>query len=146
MTTPASAGQEGAAGEAAAPAPKPARQRASKTVSLPGRGSAAKVVDAPSVVDDLRTTPLVPGAAAGVAPLTPLSTTARPAAPPQTATAPPPPKKRQLAARIQFSTKLPPGLIGDVKDFSDHHEAEIQIVVELALKEYLTSRGWQLSS
>ena len=60
--------------------------------------------------------------------------------------APPPPPKRLTPPRIQFSTKLPPALVADVKAFSDHHDAEIQIVVELALKEYLTSRGWEISS
>lgn len=132
-------------------APKPARPR-KNTVSLPGRGSAGAVVDAPSVVDDLRSRPLIPSTATGgVAPV-PLigadrpDTEPAPVAPSAPQVAPPPPPKKQAPPRVQFSTKLPPALITDVKDFSDHHQAEIQVVVELALREYMTSRGWEISS
>ncbi len=139
----------------AAEAPKPARQRKG-TVSLPGRGAAAAIVDAPSLADDLRAQPMVPSnTATGPTPAVPLaapaqaaSTPARTpvAAPSLPPAAPPPPPKRQAPQRVQFSTKLPPALIMDVKDFSDHHRAEIQIVVELALREYMSSRGWEISS
>lgn len=127
-------------------------------MSLPGRGADAAIVDAPSLVDDLRRAqPMTPGTATGPGPV-PLAAPARavaapvaapartPAAAPRPAAAPPPPPKRQAPQRVQFSTKLPPALITDVKDFSDHHQAEIQIVVELALREYMSSRGWEISS
>lgn len=151
----AAQGPDPAATDPAADAPKPARRRKG-TVSLPGRGAAAAIVDAPSLVDDLRAQPMAPGTATGPAPApavpltaaaAPVASPARtPAAAPRPAAAPPPPPKRQAPQRVQFSTKLPPALITDVKDFSDHHQAEIQIVVELALREYMTSRGWETSS
>jgi hypothetical protein len=131
---------------------KPARARRG-TVSIPGRGAAAAVVDAPSVVDDLRSQPIVPATTAGAAPVAPLaSSRSRPvpaaerAAEPAGNTPPPPPPRKQAPARVQFSTKLPPHLITNVKDFSDHYQAEIQMVVELALQEYMTSRGWEIRS
>lgn len=139
--------------EPAAATPQPARQKRG-TVSLPGRGAAAAVVDAPSVVDDLRAQPMVPSTATGATPAVPLMAPARavatPPSPPAAVTPPavpaPPPPRKQAPARVQFSTKLPPALITDVKAFSDHYEAEIQIVVELALQEYMSSRGWEISS
>jgi hypothetical protein len=140
-------GSRPAAPEPAVETPKPARRRQG-TVSLPGRGAAAAIVDAPSVVDDLRAQPMVPSTTTGPSPAVPLASPARassPAAPPQPAAAPPPPK-RQAPPRVQFSTKLPPGLITDVKEFCEHYQAEIQIVVELALREYMTSRNWETSS
>lgn len=131
---------------------KATRQRRG-TVSLPGRGAAAAIVDAPSVVDDLRAQPMMPATTTGPAPAVPLTAPARPAATPtatpvttRTAAPPPPPPRRQTSQRVQFSTKLPPQLISDVKDFCEHHQAEIQVVVELALREYLTSRGWEITS
>lgn len=137
----------------AAEAPRPARQKRG-TVSLPGRGAAAAIVDAPSVVDDLRAQPMLPSTATGPTPAVPLAAPARAAAPPERTpaaaprqpAAPPPPPRRQAPPRVQFSTKLPPALITDVKDFSEHYGAEIQIVVELALREYMTSRNWETSS
>jgi len=143
-----------AAAEPAGEASKPARQRKG-TVSLPGRTAAAAIVDAPSLVDDLRAqpTPMVPSSATpGPTPAVPIAAPARApsATPPRTPAvapaAPPPPPKKQAPPRVQFSTKLPPALITDIKDFSDHYKAEIQIVVELALQEYLTSRGWTITS
>lgn len=100
------------------------------TVSLPGRGAAG------SLVDELRTIAPVSAPAASSPPTTPAPVTAAPA--------PPPRKQRQ--SREQFSTKLPPALIQDLRAFCDHHQAEIQVVVELGLVEYLTSRGWKTST
>lgn len=101
------------------------------TVSLPGRGAAA------SVVDEIRA-----GTPAVDTPAGPAGVTEAAALP----VAPPPPPKRRTPAREQFSTKLPPQLIGDLRAFADHHQAEIQVVVELAIGEYLTSRGWETST
>ncbi len=95
-------------------------------VTIPGRGAGG------SLVDEIR---------AGIpAPATPPVTPTVPAITRDTA-APPPPKKR-APSREQFSTKLPPALIGNLRDFAEHHDAEIQTVVELAITEYLTSRRW----
>jgi hypothetical protein len=108
------------------------------TVSLPGRGAAS------SVVDELRTAAVIPAAPTTptVAPI-PTPVPLGPAAPVAAAGAAPPPPKKHAPAREQFSTKLPPRLIKDLREFCSHHQAEIQVVVELALVEYLTSRGWE---
>lgn len=143
-------GPDPAAGEPTTEAPRPARQKRG-TVSLPGRGAAAAIVDAPSLVDDLRAQPMLPSTATVPTPAVPLAAPARAAAPPartpaaapRPAAAPPPPPRRQTPQRVQFSTKLPPALITDVKDFCEHYGSEIQIVVELALREYMTSRNWE---
>lgn len=116
------------------------------TVSLPGRGSAASVVDelraVPMVPDTTTTTPATPATPAVAPAPAPVAPAPVPVEPPASGVAPLPPPKRRGPAREQFSTKLPPQLIQDLRAFSDHHEAEIQVVVELALTEYLTSRGW----
>ncbi len=102
-------------------------------VTIPGRGAGG------SLVDEIR-------AGIPAAPTVPTQPVAAPAVPTVTAVtrgaaAPPPPRKR-APSREQFSTKLPPALIGSLRDFVDHHDAEIQTVVELAITEYLASRGW----
>jgi hypothetical protein len=95
-------------------------------VTIPSRGAGG------SLVDEIR---------AGI----PVAATQPVAATAPTVTkgvaAPPPPRKR-APSREQFSTKLPPALIANLRDFAEHHDAEIQTVVELAITEYLTNRGW----
>jgi hypothetical protein len=70
---------------------------------------------------------------------------AAPKPPPQTrgrGTNLPMPPSRHTELRVQFNTKLRPASIARTKAFADHHQASIQDVVELALDEFLSRRGW----
>jgi hypothetical protein len=82
-----------------------------------------------------------PSGAALVAKPEPL-TTAEPAPAAATDTDLPMPPVRQREYRAQFNTKLLPGMIKRIRGFADHHDASIQDIVEQALDEYLTRRGW----
>jgi hypothetical protein len=113
-------------------------QRARRgTVSLPGRSAAG------SLVDEMRTAPAVAATSpAAVAPAQPVAV--QPAAE-VAGESPLPPPRRRARGRDPFTTKLPPPLIEDLRAFTEHHGAEIQVVVELAVGEYLSSRGWRLT-
>lgn len=54
----------------------------------------------------------------------------------------PMPRPRHSEIRIQFNTKLRPVVIERTKRFAEHHRGNIQEIVEQALDEYLTRRGW----
>ena len=71
---------------------------------------------------------------------------AEPAAPPASEptqdTDLPMPPARHSEIRVQFNTKLRPAMIERTKGFADRYHANIQDVVEQALDEYMTRRGW----
>lgn len=54
----------------------------------------------------------------------------------------PMPTPRHSEIRVQFNTKLRPAVIDRTKGFAEHYRANIQEIVEQALDEYLTRRGW----
>ena len=54
----------------------------------------------------------------------------------------PMPPARHSEIRVQFNTKLRPAVIERTKGFADRYHANIQDIVEQALDEYMTRRGW----
>ena len=54
----------------------------------------------------------------------------------------PMPPARHSEIRVQFNTKLRPAVIERTKGFADRYHASIQDIVEQALDEYMTRRGW----
>jgi hypothetical protein len=54
----------------------------------------------------------------------------------------PMPPTRHSEIRVQFNTKLRPAVIERTKGFADRYHANIQDIVEQALDEYMTRRGW----
>ena len=57
----------------------------------------------------------------------------------------PMPPARHSEIRVQFNTKLRPAVIERTKGFADRYHANIQDIVEQALDEYMTRRGWPAS-
>ena len=56
----------------------------------------------------------------------------------------PMPPARHSEIRVQFNTKLRPAVIERTKGFADRYHANIQDIVEQALDEYMTRRGWPM--
>ena len=83
----------------------------------------------------------IPAAEAAEQPVAPESA-ATAASTPASETELPMPPARHSEIRVQFNTKLRPAVIERTKGFADKYSANIQDIVEQALDEYMTRRGW----
>lgn len=112
-----------------------------RTPSVPGGGSALR----PPAREPLPPTPARPAAVAPVSPAPPVEVFPEPPAStpaPVDGELPPPPPAARRTSREQLNTKIRVDLRQRLSMFVERHDSTLQGVLEAALDEYMSRRGW----
>lgn len=111
-------------------------KRSPRTPNLPGGGSALKPPPVRELAPPPAREPVVNAAPTPAAPVE--VEVARPAE----VEVPPPPPAARRESREQFNTKIRVDLRARLDAFVAQHNSTLQGVLEAALDEYMTRRGW----